>query len=233
MNTQNIIKASSQAFIAAVLAVLLAAGSFFLIEPQVGQAVTSGPFTITTTITDEISFLVGAANVTATGSINGITGGQANGSTTVSVRTNSNTGYTMSIAFYNNGTDNAMLGNNSLSQSIRDYPASSTEPTYLFDTSSTSAVFAYTVSALDDTDIARAFLDNGIGACNELAGAYTADRCWMEPQVAGYEIIDRTSSAPTGATSTISFRILVPNNPVPGLVADVYTATATLTAVNQ
>jgi hypothetical protein len=187
-------------------------------------------------ITDEISFLVQPANVQATSSINGITGGTANGSTTVSVRTNSNTGYYMTIAFVDNGTPNAMEGDVSGSQSIHDYlTSSSTVPDYLFSTASTSAVFAYTVSALDDTDIAQAFLDNGAD-CNipiGSGGAYTADRCWMEPRTSSFEIIDRTSAAASGATSTVHFRIHVPNNPNPALVADTYTATATLTALNQ
>lgn len=232
MNTQHIINSTTQAIIVATVAVVVLAGSFFLIEPQVGQSATSGPFTIKQTIGDEISFLVDATNVVASGTINGLTGGTANGSTTVSVRTNSNTGYYMTIAFANNGTDNAMLGDASLSQSIHDLPASSTEPNYIFPTASTSAVFGYTVNATDETDIDQAFLDNG-AACNQVAGSYTADRCWMEPQVSAYQIIDRTSAAATGATSTISFRIYVPSSPSPALVADTYTATATLTALNQ
>lgn len=232
MNTQHIINSSTLALFAALTAVAVLVASFFLVEPQVGQAVIGTPFTIKTTITDEISFLVQAQNVVATGTINGITGGTANGTTTAVVRTNSNTGYNMSIAFANNGTANAMRGDVSLSQSIIDYPASGTEPTFTFSTANPAAVFGYTVTANDQTDIAQAFLDNG-SACNKPAGSYTADRCWMEPKTTGYQIINRTSAADTGATSTISFRVYVPNSPVPALVADVYTATATLTALNQ
>jgi hypothetical protein len=129
-----------------------------------------------------------------------------------------------------------MLGDVTDSESIRDYgTAVASVPDFLFSTASTSAVFAYTVSAVDDTDLAQAFLDDG-GDCNipiGSGGAYTADRCWMEPRISSFEIIDRTTAAPTGATSTIHFRIHVPNNPSPGLVADTYTATATLTALTQ
>ncbi len=232
MNTQHIINATTHAFVAAVLTVTVLAASFFMIEPTVGQAVDSNPFTIKTTITDEISFLTQPANVTATSSINGITGGTANGSTTAVVRTNSFTGYEMFISFANNGTPNAMLGDVSGNQSIRDYPATAGEPTFLFSTASTSAVFGYTVSAADDTDLDPSFLDDG-GSCNDIGGSYTADRCWMEPATTTFQIIDRTSAAASGATTTIHFRIHVPNNPSPSLVADVYTATATLTALNQ
>ncbi len=233
MNTRHYFTATKQAFLAAALAVVLLATSFFLVEPSVGQALVGTPFTIKQTITDEISFLLQATNVVASGTINGLTGGTANGTSTVVVKTNSFGGYNMTIAFTNNGTPNAMLGDVFASQSIHDYPAAGGIPTYNFSTASSAAVFAYTVGATDNTDIAQAFLDDGGSNCNELAGSYTADKCWMEPQTSSYQIIDRTSAAPTGATSTIAFRIHVPNNPSPGLVADTYTATATLTALNQ
>lgn len=231
MNSQIYLKATGEALVSAVVIVTLVAASFFVIEPQVGQAVDSNPFTIKQTITDEISFLVQPANVTMTGSINGITGGTSNGSTTAVVRTNSNTGYEMTIAFFDNGSGQAMQGDASDSDAIRDYPASSSEPTYLFSTASSASVFGYTVSAADSSDLDPSFLDNG-SACNTGAG-FTADRCWMEPMTSGFKIIDRVTEAATGATTTIHFRVHVPNNPNPSLVADVYTATATLTALNQ
>ncbi len=232
MSTHYFITSTTQAFIAAVLAIALVLMSFLFLEPQIGQAATSGPFTVRTTILDETSFLVNAANVTATSAINGLTGGTANGSTTVVVRTNSSTGYYMTIAFASNGTGNAMLGNSSLSDAIRDYPASSTQPTYSFHTGSTSAVFAYTVSAANSSDLDQSFLNNGSNACNT-GSTYTADRCWMEPTDTSFQIINRTTSAPAGATTTLSFRVYVPNNPSPSVVADTYTATATLTALSQ
>lgn len=233
MNTQLYLRASFQALVASVLAVTLLMMSYFIIEPQVGQAqATSGPFTIKTVITGEISFTTNAANVQATTSINGVTGGTANGSTTAVVQTNSSTGYEMTIAFANNGTPNAMLGDTSASQAIRDYPATGGEPTFLFSTASSAAVFGYTVSAAVDTDLDPSFLDDGAN-CNQVAGSYTADRCWMEPTTSNFQIIDRTSAATTGATTTLHFRIYVPNNPSPAVVTDTYTATATLTATNQ
>lgn len=231
MNTKYYTNAVIQALMAALVMMALLVSSFFLIEPTVGQAVTSGPFTIRQTITDEISFLVNAANVVATGSINGITGGTGNGSTTVVVRTNSNTGYHMSIAFFNNGSTNAMRGDVTASDSIRDYPSTGGEPAYNFSTASSAAVFGYTVSAADTSDIDPSFLNNGT-ACNT-GSSHTVNQCWMEPTTSNFKIIDRATSATAGATSTVQFRIHVPNNPSPALVADVYTATATLTALNQ
>jgi hypothetical protein len=206
--------------------------SYFLVEPRVGRAQdTSGPFTISQVITGETSFVVDAVNTTLTGSLNGITGGTANGSTTVVVQTNSPTGYTMTIAFFNNGTPQTMLGSSTASESIRDYPAVGGQPTFLFSTASTAAVFAYTVSAADSSDLDQSFLDNG-SACNTGSG-FTADRCWMEPMVSSFQIVDRDTDAVTGATTTLHFRVHVPNNPNPGLVADTYIATATLTVAPQ
>lgn len=234
MQTQHYLSSAQYAFVSALLIVALLGLSYFVIEPRVGRAQdTSGPFTISQEIIGETSFLVDAQNVTMQGSLNGITGGTANGSTTVSVRTNSPTGYTMTIAFFNNGTPNAMLGATTSSQSIRDYPATGGEPTITFSTASTAAVFAYTVRALDDSDLDDSFFNNGT-VCN--AGATsgaTTTNCWMEPQTSAFQIIDRDTDAVTGATTTLHFRVHVPNNPNPGLVVDTYIATATLTVAPQ
>jgi hypothetical protein len=231
MNTKHYFSAATEAVVAALLTVTLLAVSFFIIEPRVGQAQDSATFTISQAITGETSFLVDPTNTTMSGSLNGITGGTANGSTTVVVQTNSATGYTMFIAFATTTSGNAMQ--NPAGDSIHDYPASGGQPTYSFSTASTSAVFGYTVSAADSGDIEQSFLDNGSNACNQPAGSAGADTCWMEPMLSNYQIINRTSDAVTGATSTLHFRVHVPNNPSPGLVAATYTATATLTVAPQ
>lgn len=233
--TKQYLQPAIQAFIASTLIVALLVLSYFIIEPQVGRAQdTSGPFTITQEIVGETSFIVDAVNTTLVGSLNGITGGTANGSTTVAVRTNSPTGYTMDIAFFDNGTDNAMLGSTTASESIRDYPSVGGEPTFTFSTASTSAVFAYTVRADDPADLDGSFLNDNTSACNSGSNVgATTTNCWMEPTVAAFQVIDRDTDAPTGATSTLHFRVHVPNNPVPGVVVDFYIATATLTVAPQ
>jgi hypothetical protein len=230
MDTKHFINSFTDALVATILLVSLLGMSFFVIEPNVGRAQdTSGPFTISQTITGETSFLVDAANTTLTGSLNGITGGTANGSTTVVVQTNSPTGYTMQIAFFNNGTPQTMLGRVTDSESIRDYPATSSQPTYTFSTASTSAVFAYTATAANTSDLDDSFLNNGSSACNTGSSRSSYDQCWMEPTTSSFQVIDRDTDATTGATTTLHFRVHVPNNPTPGLVVDTYTATATLT----
>lgn len=236
MNTKHYLTAATQAFTLSLLVVALIAAGFFIAEPKVGYGqVVGNPFTITQQITDEISFLVQAANVTMAGNLQGLTGGTANGSTTAVVRTNSPTGYRMSIAFFNNGTPNAMLGNASTSnsESIRDYPAVANEPTFAFSTASTSAVFAYTTTAANTSDLDQSFLNDGTTACNTNTQRTSFNQCWMEPRTTSFDIINRITAAATGATTTVHFRVHVPNSPTPALVAGFYTATATLTAINQ
>jgi hypothetical protein len=237
MNTKHYLTAATQAFTASLLVLAVIAAGFFIAEPKVGYGqVVGNPFTITQQITDEISFLVQAANVTMAGNLQGLTGGTANGSTTAVVRTNSPTGYRMSIAFFNNSTPNAMVGNASTSnsESIRDYqPAAGGEPTFAFSTASTSAVFAYTTTAANTSDLDPSFLNNGTSLCNVGSARASFNECWMEPRTTSFDIINRNLSATGGATSTIHFRVHVPNSPTPALVAGFYTATATLTAINQ
>lgn len=230
MNIKYYLSNASQALVTTSLIIALLGMMFFVVEPRVGRAVDSGPFTIKQTITDEISFTTHAANVTMYGQLQGITGGTANGSTTVVVKTNNATGYEMTIAFASNSTLQTMKGDVTGDSGIRDYPAASGQPTYLFSTASTAAVFAYTVDAEDELDIDPSFIDNG-AACNQ-TGSYTFGNCWMEPATTTFMIIDRAGSASSGATSSVHFRVHVPNNPNPVLQEDVYTATATLTAVN-
>ena len=135
----------------------------------------------------------------------------------------------MTIAFAENGTVQTMKGDVSGDSGIRDYPAVAGEPDYLFSTASTASVFAYTIDAADELDIDPSFIDDGAD-CNQ-AGTFTLGNCWMEPATTTFKIIDRAGSASTGATSTVYFRVHVPNNPNPALEEDTYTATATLTAV--
>jgi len=200
-----------------------------MLEPGLGYAAASATdtFTIRQEITDEISFLVPAADVTMVSNIQGVTGGHATGTTYAVVRSNSNSGYTMDISFSNGP---AMRGETTLSQAIRDYGVAGAEPTFAFN-ASTAAQFAYTVAASTTADLDPSFLDNGT-TCNTGAG-FTANACWKGPATTTFRIVNRTTSAPTGATTSLTFRVTVPSNPSPTVDEDFYTATATLTATNQ
>lgn len=232
MNMNKIITTSQYATMYALSALVLTTLLFSLVlEPTLGRAAATAndTFLITQSITDEISFLVPAADVTMVGPIQGVTGGYATGTTYAVVRSNSNSGYTMDISFSNAP---AMRGNTTFSTGIRDYATSSSmmQPSFTF-VASSAAQFGYTVAASTTSDLDPSFLNNG-STCNAGAG-YTANRCWMTPSTTAYRIINRSTSAPSGATTTLTFHINVPSNPSPALDEDFYTATATLTATNQ
>lgn len=225
------------AFTASVTIVALLFTVFFFAEPAIthGQADTA-TFTVSQQITDATSFLVAPVDVTTSGSIDGVTGGNASGTTDFVVQSNNATGYFVNIDFFDNGTAETMLGDITASESIRDYgPAGGLgEPDYGY-TASTAAQFAYTVTSLTGSDTDQSFLNNG-AACNAGAsqnGATPATKCWMEPDVTNFRIVDRGNSALTGATSTIEFDITVPSAPVPALSAEGYTATVTLSLFTQ
>ena len=222
----SIEKESKRIVTVTTVCLLLAMAAFPCFEPIVSIAATS-IFSVRQQITGEISFLVPPTNITMNGALAGITGGNATGSTYAVVQTNQATGYTMDISFENSP---AMLGDITGSTAIRNY-GSSTEPTFGF-FASTSAVFAYTVSASTTSDLDQSFLNNG-SACNAGAG-YTANTCWQGPtSTSNYRIISRSSAASNGATTTLTFKVNVPLNPSPALQSDFYTATATLTALTQ
>ncbi|MFM2339851.1 MAG: hypothetical protein RLZZ360_487 [Candidatus Parcubacteria bacterium] len=232
MHMNKIVVSSRFALQYAISLALLFVILFSLIlEPTLGQAAASinDTFLISQEITDEISFLVPAADVTMVGAIQGVSGGYATGTTYAVVRSNSNSGYTMDISFSNTP---AMRGNTTFSTAIRDFATSSSmmQPSFTF-VASSAAQFGYTVAASTTSDLDPSFLNDG-SACNAGAG-YTANRCWMTPSTTAYRIINRSTSAPSGATTTLTFHIEVPSNPSPSVDEDFYTATATLTATNQ
>lgn len=231
--TRNVLQAMLAAFVS--LAILCSA--YFVIEPQVSRAVDSGPFSIRQNIGAEISFLVNAANVTMNGTLNGITGGNATGTTQVVVQTNSPSGYYMELDFEDIDSDGVIMRRDlggTQSAAIRNYATSSgtvVEPDYDFSFASTASMFAYTVAASNTDDIDQSFLNDGVN-CN--AGSDTTeDVCWMAPSTTAFRVIDRSTSAPQGATSTLRFRVYIPNSPNPGVETGFYTATATLSAYIQ
>jgi hypothetical protein len=222
----SLLRTTSVQTVAVFCALVLTFGVF---EPVVsyGFAATSSTFTIRQTVTDEISFTTPGTTTTMTGSIAGISGGEATGTTQVVVRSNSFTGYTMDISF--SGAP-AMRGITYNNQNIRDY-ATGTQPSFAF-IASTSAQFGYSITASNTADVAQSFLNNGTG-CNAVGGSSTFARCWAKPSTTNFRIINKTTSAATGATTTITFRVVVPANPAQNIDADTYQATATLTATNQ
>lgn len=224
-------------FIASLLAVAILCSLYFVVEPQVSRATNTRDFSIRQQIGAEISLGV-VANVVMDGTLNGLTGGNATGTTQAIVQTNNAAGYTMDISFADADGDGTMmrrdLGGISTS-SIKNYATSTynrmVTPSYGFSFASTAAMFAYTVTASNTNDIAQNFLHNGSSLCGTGSNT-TPDVCWMAPTTTAYRVTETSEAAPSGSTTTLKFRVYIPNNPNPGVETGFYTATATLTAVN-
>ena len=237
MNSTHLLYSAKTAFVAAILIFALGVVSFFAFEPSVGQAITSNNFSVTQQITSEISFLVQPANVTMVGTIAGLSGGYATGTTVVSVNTNNSTGYNMTVHFATTSVAGspAMVASSTSATSsyISNYtPSVVGVPDYnwIDNTSGGSAEFGYTVNASTSVELAAAFKNNST-LCNT-GSTVTADRCWLNPSTTPKQIINSTT-ANGSSTTTLKFKVAVPNAPSPALPSGYYTATGTLTATTN
>ena len=202
--------------------------SFAAAEPAVSNAVTDA-FTVTQTITSEISFSTTAGDVTMDGSIAGVSGGTSVGATQFAITTNDSAGYNVTIQ----ADSNPALAGDTQGDDIANYTeVSAGVPDYTYSVP-TGEEFAYTVSASTTADLDQSFKDNGSTTCGTGSADTTGeDTCWLGFDALNAEtIINRTSEAPTGATSTIYFQVTV--NAGSTLVEDTYTADVTLTAVTN
>ena len=163
--------------------------------------------------------MTAASGVVMTPSIPGVSGGIANGSTTVTVTTDSAAGYQMTIAA---SQSPAMQKG---SDTIADYvPVGN--PDYTFITDPADAHLGYSPSGVDVT--AR-FKDNG-ALCGTGGISETALACWDGLSTSAVEIVRRISAnTPNGSTTTVNFRVGVGGSVVQ--TAGTYVATTTLTAV--
>ena len=225
MYIQYLSKSAVYAGIAASLAIILVTLSFFALEPSIGHS--QEVFTVSQTITDEVSFRVPPADVTMVGSIAGLSGGFATGTTKAVVTTNDPQGYNMTLSF---STTTAMHKNGSPSNVINNYtPGTVNVPDYdwVTNASGAAAEFGYSVMASTSSEINQSFKNNGTD-CNQAAGSQTLNKCWLNSSTTPKVIVSTT--APVAySTTTIKFKVAVPSNPSPVVPSGVYVATGTLT----
>lgn len=161
-----------------------------------------------------------AAAVVMTPEIPGIGGGISNGSTTVTVTTDGAAGYQLTIASAN---DPAMQKD---ADTIADYTPSG-DPDFDFITGSNDSHFGFSPEGVD---VVARFLDNGVDTCNT-GSLDTGLSCW-DGLSTGQTVIAQSSdpNQPTGATTTVRFRVGIGSSVVQAPGA--YTATTTLTALS-
>lgn len=162
--------------------------------------------------------LSGAAAVNMSPSIPGVTGGIANGSTTVTVITDSPSGYSLSIS--SESSPSMQKG----ADTIADYvPGGS--PDFTFTTGAADAHFGYSPEGVN---VVQRFKDNTV-SCNT-GSSETASACWDGLSTTEEVIASNpNSNHPSGATTSVLFRVGVGGSVIqsPGT----YTATTTLTAL--
>ncbi len=209
---------------------------FMAVEPTISRSAVE-QFTVTQTVSGAIAFAASTTAVTMLGTLNGLTGGTSYGTTTARVTTNNAGGYNMTIQF---SSTTAMIRNGSNLSEIQNYQYSTSTAGYPsgYDISTANAQFGFSVNASNTADISDVFTHSG-GLCGTANnGSFTVNNCWR-----GGSETDETNAtellytgAPTpasGSTSTIQFRITIPNSPNPAVPDGTYTATATLTALDN
>ena len=162
----------------------------------------------------------GASAIGMIPAIPGISGGTSNGSTTVTVTTDSTAGYQLTIEAENSP---AMQKG---ADSIADYVPASSPPDYTFNIGASDAYFGYSP---EGSHIVSRFLDNGAGTCNT-GSLETSLRCWDGLDTTAEPIAtDSNPNHPNGATTTINFRVGIGG--AVGQTLGVYYATTTVTAL--
>jgi len=166
-----------------------------------------------------IAMAVSSSSVGLSPSIPGVSGGSANGSTTVTVTTDSLSGYQLTIKAESSP---AMQSG---ANTITDYSPSTANPDFAFTIGSADAYLGYSP---EGADVVQRFLDNG-SVCNT-GSTNTSLSCWDGLSTTAVTIAEGSgSNHPLGTPTSIRFRVEVGGavTQAPG----VYTATTTLTAV--
>lgn len=163
--------------------------------------------------------LASAGDVVMSPDLPGLTGGTANGSTTFTVITDSPSGYSLTIE-----AENSPAMQNG-PYSIADYNAGvDPDPSFLI--IGGAASFGFTPEGVD---VVQKFLDDNGGTCN--SGSYNNTlTCWDGLATTAIPIAAGIgSNHPNGATTTVRFRVGIGSGA--GVIAGVYTATSTVTAL--
>lgn len=235
MTLEKMTEMVKTAFFKAVAVLAVLSVSFLLLEPVVSRAITDD-FLVTQVVSGAISFQTNPGDVSMVGTLDGLTGGTSYGTTTVRVRTNNVTGYNMTIQF----SSTTAMGRNGGSGRINNYAYSTGTTIYPagFDTSVANAQFGFSVNASNTADVSSTFTHSGSACGTSNNGSFTVNNCWRGASTTDEtfetELLNTSSPTPaSGSTSTVQFQLTIPNNPSPAVPDGTYTATATLTALDN
>lgn len=235
MNYQRLVFIIRNSFYETLIIGALLTIAFLALEPVVGRAITD-EFTVTQVVSGAISFQTTAGDVTMVGTLDGLTGGTSYGTTTVRVRTNNASGYNMTIQF---SSTTAMIRNGGGGY-ISNYLYSTSTASYPsgYDASPANSQFGFTVNASNTSDVSSVFTHSGALCGTGNNGSFTINNCWRgassTDETTETELINTSAPTPaSGSTSTVQFRITIPNNPNPAVPDGTYVATATLTALDN
>lgn len=159
-----------------------------------------------------------SGDVTMSPNLPGVTGGTSNGSSTFTVITDSPAGYQLAIQAENSPAMQSSVG------TIADYDPGAA-PSFSFPIASSEARFGFTP---EGADVVQTFFEAG-GICG-LGSEKSFLTCWDGLETAPYTIAQGAgANHPSGATTTVYFRVRVGSSA--GVMAGVYTATTTVTAL--
>ena len=163
--------------------------------------------------------LGGAADVTLTPNLGGVTGGTANGSTTVTAITDSLAGYSLTIT----SSSSPAMQHTETADTIADYTPAGADPDFAFTIGTGEAEFGFSP---EGADIVGRYQDNG-AACN--TGSSDAnDSCWDALSTSATTIAQGTgSNHPLGTDTTLEFRAGIGSNA--NVLEGTYVATTTVT----
>ena len=206
----------------------LASSTNYVIEDTVGEQATGQQDSTSYSIRsgyqqmqETYLAITAAADVTMSPSIGGVSGGNATGSTMVTITTDNRAGYQLSINA--SGSPAMQSGVNT----IADY-APGADPEFVFTTGAGEAHFGFSP---EGSHVTNRFKDNGTDTCNTDINE-TAERCWDGLSTTP-ALIAQSSSAnhPSGTDTTVRFQVGVGAavNQAPGT----YVATTTLTLIAQ
>lgn len=174
-------------------------------------------------VSAEISLTVTNTSLDISPAIPGLTGGDGNSSTTVTVVTSNSGGYSVTVQATTSGTSTAAMKGETAGGVVADYSATTSENWASTPSGGRSQFgFGVTNTSLSSVNSAPYY-----GTCTSL------EHCWAKvPTTTPKTVVAVSAATPAGGDKiSLKFRVHVPANSNPLVIEDWYRATTTLTAI--